>query len=362
MEDPVVPLERNMYGQPLAGLLWERQNEKVLVKHGWEKVPNWECLFVNRKKGLFLSVYVDDIKLAGKKQNIDPMWKTHMKEADPGEPTSFLDHVNYLGCTQRECETSKVTVDNDRNMSESRTSAGAREKQPSSGKPEADISSWSYCMEGHAMKCVDRYCELANKTTQQLYKVTTPCFDDHQFKEDELGSVGDLSKACTQIVLKCLYLARSGRPDILWTVNKLARAGTKWTRACDRRLNRLISYIHHTSKFTQQCHVENTAQQCRLGLFQDSDFARDLEDEKSISGRILCMFGSHKFVPISWMCKKQTSVSHSSTESEIISLDAGLRMAGIPTLDLWDLVIEVLHSSSNKIKGPNETVQEKPAA
>ena len=25
------------------------------------------------KKGLFLSVYVDDIKLAGKKHNIDPM-------------------------------------------------------------------------------------------------------------------------------------------------------------------------------------------------------------------------------------------------------------------------------------------------
>ena len=25
MEDPVVPLERNLYGHPLAGLLWERQ-------------------------------------------------------------------------------------------------------------------------------------------------------------------------------------------------------------------------------------------------------------------------------------------------------------------------------------------------
>ena len=34
------------------------------------------------------------------------------------------------------------------------------------------------------------------------------------------------------------------------------------------------------------------------------------------------------------MCKKQTSVSHSSTESEIISLDAGLRLDGIPALDL----------------------------
>ena len=46
------------------------------------------------------------------------------------------------------------------------------------------ISSWSYDMEGHAKKCVERYGELANKTAQQLYKVSTPCIDDHHFKEE----------------------------------------------------------------------------------------------------------------------------------------------------------------------------------
>ena len=152
-----------------------------------------------------------------------------------------------------------------------------------------------------------------------------------------------MSTVCSQNVLKCLYLARIGRLDILWSVNKLARAVTKWTKACDKRLARLISYIHHTCEYQQYCHVGNTAKQCRLGLFQDSDFAGDLEDSESTSGRLLCIFGSRTFVPISWMCKKQTSVSHSSTEAEIIFLDAGLRMDGIPALDLWDLVIEVFH-------------------
>ena len=47
------------------------------------------------------------------------------------------------------------------------------------------ISSWSYDLAGHAKKCVERYCELANKTTQQLYTVSTPCIDDHHFKEEE---------------------------------------------------------------------------------------------------------------------------------------------------------------------------------
>ena len=49
---------------------------------------------------------------------------------------------------------------------------------------------------------------------------------------------------------------------------------------------------------------------CKPGLFQDASFARDLQDEPQA------------FVPISWMCKKQTAVPHSSAESEIISLDA----------------------------------------
>ena len=29
--------------------LWKRQFEKILLKHGWEKIPNWECLFVHRE-------------------------------------------------------------------------------------------------------------------------------------------------------------------------------------------------------------------------------------------------------------------------------------------------------------------------
>ena len=46
-------------------------------------------------------------------------------------------------------------------------------------------------------------------------------------------------------------------------------------------------------------------------------------------------------------CVRNKLHSHGSTESEVISSDAGLRMDGIPSLDLWHLVIEVLLSSSN---------------
>ena len=181
------------------------------------------------------------------------MWKVLNKEVDLGEPTSFLDHV-YLGCTQRKM----------------------RNKQRYCGQLQKPCSNREFLRGDwrnyHSLKIFvflhglmtwlvmqrsvwKRYCELANKTTQQLYKVSTPCIDDHHFQEEETKSVGELSNTCSQIVLKCLYLARIGRPDILWSVNKLARSITKWTKACDKRLNRLISYIHHTSECRQYCHV-----------------------------------------------------------------------------------------------------------
>ena len=269
--------------------------------------------------------------------------------------TGWKDHV-YLGCTQRECQISKENVDNYRSMFESRIYSRAMEKYQKQ-KPRGNLMPKIYLHGLLTWKVMQRneWKDIANLPIKPLSNYTKS--QRHAWmiinsKKKKMKSVGELSTVCSQIVLKCLYLARIGRPDILWSVNKLARSITKWTSACDKRLARLISYIHHTSEFREYGYVGNTAQQCRMGLFQDSAFAGDLEDSKSTSGGILCIFGSRTFVPLSWMCKKQTSVSHSSTESEIISLDAGLRMDGIPALTLWDLVIEVSHSVPNRTDGP----------
>ena len=92
-----------------------------------EKVPNWECLFVHRKQGLFLSENVDDIKMAERKQNMAPMRKKFMKLVDFDEPTPFLE---YLGCTQRECKPNEIVIEACTKMFESRISAGATDNLP----------------------------------------------------------------------------------------------------------------------------------------------------------------------------------------------------------------------------------------
>ena len=110
----------------------------------------------HRKQGLFLWVYVNDMKMAGGKQDMAPTWKKWMKLVDLGEPTSFLDHV-FLGCTQRQCKPNEIIIEEHRKMFESRISVGATEKSPGREKPHAETVAWSCDMEGHAKMRVERY-------------------------------------------------------------------------------------------------------------------------------------------------------------------------------------------------------------
>ena len=109
--------------------------------------------------------------------------------------------------------------------------------------------------------------------------------------------------------------------------------------------------MHQTAEHAQICFVGDPPSKCWLTLFSDASFAGDLRDSKSTSGGILCLVGPNTYVPISWICKKQGAVSHSTAEAEVISLDAGVRLEGLPALTLWSLVIDVFEPEA-KPKNP----------
>ena len=118
MEDPVVPLERNLYGHPLAGYGKGNLRKSYCSTVGKRFPIGNVSLYTVKKDYSYLCMWMTSNWLERNK-NIDPMWKVLNKQVDLGEPTSFLDHV-YLGCTQRQCEIRKDIVDNYRTMFESR--------------------------------------------------------------------------------------------------------------------------------------------------------------------------------------------------------------------------------------------------
>ena len=57
IEDPVCPLLQNLYGHPLAGLLWDQGSQVKILSCGFEKLAGWESLYVHKKRQIYLSVY-----------------------------------------------------------------------------------------------------------------------------------------------------------------------------------------------------------------------------------------------------------------------------------------------------------------
>ena len=109
--DPVCILRLNLYGHPLAGLYWEQHCRKVITKNGFVPVRGWECLYKHVEQGLFLSVYVDDFKMAGKAGNLDKMWKQLGKDLDLEPPVPLNENV-YLGCAQKDVKPDHDIVQN----------------------------------------------------------------------------------------------------------------------------------------------------------------------------------------------------------------------------------------------------------
>ena len=77
---------------------------------GGKKLHSWECIYYHRKDQLFLSAYVDDLKMVGEAESIKPMWESLRKVLDWDPETDLVDHV-YLGCTQINREPPRKVVE-----------------------------------------------------------------------------------------------------------------------------------------------------------------------------------------------------------------------------------------------------------
>ena len=99
--NPICPLVLNLYGHPLAGNVWGEDCEKRVLSCGWEKIPNWPCVYWHPHKKALLVVYVDDFKLAAPKRHIAGLWKELQKKINLDAPTP---PERFLGCYTRRFE------------------------------------------------------------------------------------------------------------------------------------------------------------------------------------------------------------------------------------------------------------------
>ena len=151
---------------------------------------------------------------------------------------------------------------------------------------------------------------------------------------------GILQPISARVLMKILYGARMARHDLLRAVCHLASCVTKWTRQCDEDLFRLVSYIHHTSHFRQYSWIGDLPADLRLVLFADADFAGCIRSQRSTTGYTLMLAGSHTRAPLSACSRRQTAISKSTPEAEMIAASYALSSEGLPAMSLWDALLQ----------------------
>ena len=164
------------------------------------------------------------------------------------------------------------------------------------------------------------------KSIHSLQQVAAPCMDDHLIPPQDYETTrGALFRMCSDSSVKCLYFGKTWTTRLIYgQLSTLARAETTWNNAGDKRLLSYINHIYQTKLSDHSVTWEIRVKMANLVSSKMLHLQVTCGIQKSTSGGLVCLFGSHTFAPISWMCKKQTAVSHSSAESEIILLDAGI--------------------------------------
>jgi hypothetical protein len=344
--------------------MWEKHCEKLVHDRGFVPIGNnfeWRSCFYHTTLKVVLVVYVDDFKMAGPIAGVAEAWKRlrtiepTIKMSDPA-PVS-----HYLGC--------KHTV----------------EEKVTDGKKAKVMT---YDMESFLKTSCDMYLSLAGSGTT-LDKVSTPFIDEDDREnqtrqpasigpglvcpwcefpgnkdeflpydpnkkkpkkldtssptqivhgEKQMSETGRLQPIAAKVIMKVFYAARLARFDLLRAIGHLAGYITKWTPDCDRRLHQLMSYIHSTLDHRMCGWVGDEINKVDIHLYCDADFAGCQNTNKSTSGVCLKLEGPNTSFPISASSKKQTCVSNSTPEAEIVAGSFGLRLIGIPGLVMWETI------------------------
>ena len=78
----------------------------------------------------------------------------------------------------------------------------------------------------------------------------------------------------------------------------------------------------------------------KVSLYVDAGFAGDQKDSKSTNGTFHCVESQYSFGPLAGQSEKQTCVSHSTPEAEVVAAGHGIRTEGLPSLDLLSLILK----------------------
>jgi len=331
-------LRRPLYGLACAGWYWEKYLDSKLQSIGFSSVPNWPQTWVRpTPRGVqAVTSYVDDMVAAGPGHR--DLWKEvqrHIKCSDP-LPIDRLLGVNHRMVVE--------TSSSPSSSSSSTNNAALRGTHNSSSSPSSPSK---------AATCYFEMTAFAEQTVAAFQKEggllpsripASPWLEltAEELNKPALTGPGRYAAKAASFLMKALWLARCQRPDILFTIAALARDIHSWKVSSDRRLERLYGYVAATTSMVLRGDVQQGGQSdVELHVFVDSDWGGCEKTARSTSGiwvELQSADGTKSF-PIDFASARQTAVSHSSTEAEVVAMSKAMREKALPLEELWEALL-----------------------
>ena len=306
-KDPVVLLDKALYGHPESGAIWDQHLKRILKEDGWESIPNHPGVHFNEKWQSTLVVYVDDLLLASPSKFTALIWSRIEKVVKFKDPPSSLER--YLGIQH------KVVTD-------------------------ANGTTMEVEMQQFLQSAVKTYMDEIG--VKSLPVVQTPYLAHDTAMSEQEALPGAQKGSAASHLMKLLFAARMCAPWLITQINRLAAFVTRWAIYHDIALRRLMSFIAHNTHLVLRSHLLfSDCKDCELHLWADADQAGDHSHTKSTSGCWLALVSKDRKRqwPIAWSSKKQTASSSSTCEAETISISLSLRKEAIPALDLLEKLL-----------------------
>ena len=278
-----VPGSGNLYGHPESSAHWWKHADAALQSMGGKEFSCLPSCYMFESSKMALSAYVDGFTLSGEESRHSGFWLEFGKRAKLEQPMPL---TIVLGRSHQE-----VTW---------------------KGK-----KAYAFQAADFAQQCVERYKEL---TDMPVRAASTPHLEDGSFSPEDLTARGELLGSAAKIVMKLLWLARLCRPDSQVGINLLGSHVTKWSKADDRRLARLIGYLSRTTTYALHSFMHDPLESLRLSCWVDASFGDCVSTMRSCSGYFIALEAENSFLPLVWVSRKQTVTSRSTTESETVAL------------------------------------------
>lgn len=269
----VLRLKKALYGLRRSPLLWQRDLTRTLRDLGFNEIPQEPC--VMHKNGVIVFFFVDDI-----------IWAYRMVEQALAK--------DAMAGLQRKYSMSVL------------------------GEPKWFLG--IHIIRDRAKKSIwltqDAYIDkIAHQFDTALYSkaIETPMTEQELLPSEEKADRKSIEVYLRKIGC-ILFASVSTRPDVAFAASRLARFNQNPNKSHQQAADRVIHYLYETRMHG----IRLGGAKCLESFVSSSDasFADNTFDRKSSQGYVMRLFNG----PIAWRASKQSTVTTSSTEAELLAL------------------------------------------